>query len=340
MNLSLRLQRVHPIVVAVLFALSGLAAEARADKVVLVAGGGPGGDGAWAAQGKISGPFGVAFDKAGNMFIGEFAGHRVRKIDTRGILSTIAGTGEKGFGGDGGQALNCQFNFIHDIVMGPDGNLYVADSLNRRIRKIDLATGIITTFAGADEEKASTGDGGSADKANFDGVASLWFSNDGGTLYATGFSTVVRAIDMKTQVISTVKDLPGGRSIAVDSKGNLYVAGATTLSVRSPDGAVKVLIDKTNLGGSNLPLAAYPKHLGIDAQDNVLICDEQHHMLRKYVALEGKLVTLMGNGKPGTAGVGGPAAMAQLKNPHGVLFHHGVIYIADSMNNRVLKIEP
>lgn len=73
--------------------------------------------------------------------------------------------------------------------------------------------------------------------------------------------------------------------------------------MRTPDGNVKVLLDETHRGGSDLPLAGNPKHLGIDAQDNVLICDELHHLLRKYLPAEGKLVTIMGDGKPGTGGL-------------------------------------
>lgn len=324
-----------------IFLSLAVAGAARADKVTLVAGG-AGGDGRPANQAKVSKPFGVIFDKAGNMFIGQFGtktdGQLVRKVDTKGVITTIAGTGKVGAGGDGGPATSGEFNFIHDIVIGPDGNLYVADSFNRKVRKIDVKTGILTTFAGTAEGKGSTGDGGPADRASLDGVASLWFSKDGATLYVSGFSKVVRTIDMKSGIISTLKDCPGGRSIALDSKGNLYIAGGTSLRVRTPDGTVKVLLDATHLGGSDLPLAGNPKHLGIDAQDNVLICDELHHLLRKYIPAEGKLVTIMGEGKPGTGGVGGPAEKAQLKNPHGVLFHNGAIYVADSMNDRVLKI--
>jgi len=109
---------------------------------------------------------------------------------------------------------------------------------------------------------------------------------------------------MKTNIITTIKDLPGGRSIAMDSRKPLR-RRRHNLSVRSPDGTVKVLLDKTHMGGSDLPLGGNPKHLGIDAQDNVLICDEAHNMLRKFIPAEGKLVTLMGDGKAGTAGVGG-----------------------------------
>ncbi|CAN5877402.1 hypothetical protein BH11VER1_BH11VER1_20290 [soil metagenome] len=316
-------------------------APARADKVTLVAGG-TGADGGPANLAKLSKPFGVIFDKAGNMYIGQYGtktdGQLVRKVDAKGIITTIAGTGKVGAGGDGGPATGGEFNFIHDIVIGSDGNLYVADSFNRKVRKIDVKTGVLTTFAGNGEGKAATGDGGLAEKATLDGVASLWFSNDGATLYVSGFSSKVRTIDMKTGIIGTLKGCPGGRSIAMDSKGNLYIAGGTALRVRTPDGAVKVLLDDQHTGGSDIPLASNPKHLGIDAQDNVLICDEQHHLLRKYIPSEDKLVTIMGDGKPGTRGIGGSAAQAQLHSPHGVLFHDGAIYVADSMNDRVVKI--
>ena len=313
---------------------------ARADKVTLVAGG-SGGDGGPANEAMVSKPFGLIFDQAENLYIAQFGtatgGQLVRKINPKGIITTIAGTGKVGAGGDGGPATKGEFNFIHDIVSGPDGNLYVADSFNRKVRKIDLKTGLLSTFAGTGE-KAATGDGGPADKASLDGVASLWFSNDGALLYLSGFSKFVRTIDLKTGLIRTLQDCPGGRSIALDSKGNLYIAGGKSLRVRTPDGQVRVLLDETHLGGADLPLGDNPKHLGIDEWDNVLICDEVHHLLRKFITGDGKLVTIMGDGKPGAGGLGGSPGKAQLKNPHGVLFHKGTIYIADSMNDRVLKI--
>jgi DNA-binding beta-propeller fold protein YncE len=235
---------------------------AGAAQTALVAGGGSAGDGVPATQAKLEKPFAITFDSAGNLYIGEYEGCRVLKVDSAGILTTLAGTGEKGFAGDGGPAIAAQFNRIHDIVTGPDNALYVADSSNRRIRRIDLTTGVITTFAGTGVGKVATGNGAAADKAALDGVASLFFDPYGTTLFLSGFSKSVRAIDMKTKIITTLKGVPGGRSIAIDSKDNLYVATGTTLGVRTPDGRFRVLLDKTHTGSSDLPLGDSPKHLG------------------------------------------------------------------------------
>ena len=256
-----------------------------------------------ATQARVDKPFAVAFDNAGNMYIGEYGGFRVRKVDQGGILTTLAGTGIAGFSGDGGPAIHGQFNRIHDLVTGPDDNIYVADSDNRRVRKIDTHTGILTTFAG-NGEKIASGDGGTAETAGLDGVASLYFDPAGTTLYVSGFSKVVRSvIDMKTHQISTIDHLPGGQSIAMDSKGNLYIAGGQSLHVRTPDDVVHTLIDKTRLGGSTLPLGNNPKHLAIDAHDNVLLCDDEHHLIRKYSPADGTLTIVAGTEKPGTFGL-------------------------------------
>lgn len=322
--------------------LVGLNATVRADKTVLVAGGGSGGDGGIATQGKLDKPFAVALDKTGNLYVGEFEGCRVLKVDPAGVFTTLAGTGEKGFAGDGGPGVKAEFNRIHDVVAGPDGDLYVADSSNRRVRKIDLKTGIVSTFAGTGMGKASTGDGGPADKAALDGVASLFFDPSGNTLLLAGFSKAIRAIDMKSKIITTLKGVPGGRSIAIDSKDDLYIANGQSLSVRTPDGRLRILLDKTRTGGATLPLGDNPKHLAVDAGDNVWICDEEHSLIREYLPATGKLVTIAGSGKPGAAGLGGRPAELQLNRPHGIFFNPptGEIYIADSWNDRVIRIEP
>src|SRR5437868_3368327 len=125
----------------------------RADKLVLVAGGNQDADGVPATEAKLNGPFAVAFDKAGNTYIAEMTGQRVRKIDAKtGVLTTVAGTGEKGDGGDGGPATKAQFNNPHHLAVADSGDIYVADTLNCRVRKIDAKTGVITTVAGTGDK--------------------------------------------------------------------------------------------------------------------------------------------------------------------------------------------
>src|SRR5438105_15004977 len=105
-----------------------------------------------AAGGDLKEPFGVDFDKSGAMFIIEMAGNRVRKVEKDGAMSVYAGTGEKGDAGDGGPALKAQFNGPHHLGVGPDGDLYVTDTWNNRVRKIDAKTGAISTVAGTGQK--------------------------------------------------------------------------------------------------------------------------------------------------------------------------------------------
>jgi hypothetical protein len=125
-------------VVAVLFLCCGFA---QADKVVLVAGDGKGGVDGPANQAAIGQPFGLDFDKAGNMFIADYKDDKVWKVDTKGILTVYAGTGKRGFAGDSGPTSEGQFNAMHDLIVAENGDVFMADSFNYRVRKIDAKTG-------------------------------------------------------------------------------------------------------------------------------------------------------------------------------------------------------
>jgi len=350
------------VVVVLLVAL--LPARA-AEKMVLVAGGGTEADGP-ATRAKLNGPFGVDFDKGGSMFIVEMVGLRVLKVDDRGTLSTVAGTGKKGNGGDGGPASRAEFDGPHNLVVGPDGLIYVADTWNNRVRRIDPKTGVISAFAGTGE-KGFGGDGGSAAAARFGGVYCIAFDPKGEHMYLADLDNRrVRAIDMKTGTVSTVagngqKGVPEDgaeavkaplvdpRAVAADGDGNVYVLERSGHALRVIDAKGKIRTvagtgkaGAAGDGGDALKATLNgPKHLCVDGDGNVLIADTENHLIRKYLPAEGTIVRVAGTGTKGTGGLNGPPEKAELNQPHGVYVHSsGVLYIADSSNHRVLRIEP
>jgi DNA-binding beta-propeller fold protein YncE len=341
-------------------------APTRAAHIVLVAGGGSSPTGVPATEAKLTQPFGIDFDRSGNGFLVELSGNRVLKIDARGRLTTIAGTGKKGSGGDGGPAANADFNGPHNLAVAPNGDVFVADTWNNRVRKIDGKTGVITTFAGTGD-KGFAGDGGRADKAQFGGIYCITFSPDGRKLHLADLDNRrIRAIDMATNVVTTVagngqKGVPDDgaraidaplvdpRAVASDANGNVYVLERSghALRVVSPDGRIRTVVGtgKKGLSGDGRPgkqaTLAGPKHLCVDRSGDVIIADSDNHCVRKYSPKTGTIVRVAGTGKVGNGGIGGPPEQVEFNQPHGVTLHvDGTLYICDSMNNRVLKIVP
>jgi DNA-binding beta-propeller fold protein YncE len=340
-------------------------AGARADQLVLVAGGGTDKDHVPATKAKLIAPFGVDFDKGGNMYIVELTGERVLRVDPRGMLTIAGGTGKKGSGGDGGPATLATFNGMHSLAISRDGFVYLADTLNNRIRKLDPASGIITAFAGTGK-KGYAGDGGPALKADFNGIYSLAFNAAGTKLYLDDLENRrVRVIDMKTGIVDLVagngkrgipengadaKNAPlvDPRAATVDRKGNVYILERSghALRVVDPQGRIRTVAGtgKAGLGlGDGDPLKAQlngPKHLCVDLEDNVLIADSANHRVLKYAPKENKITLVAGTGKKGDSGAGGPALQTPMNEPHGVyVYPSGAIYIVDSMNNRVFRLE-
>jgi sugar lactone lactonase YvrE len=344
--------------------LLALAPAATADKLVLVAGGGKGGDKVPATQAKLIAPFGVDFDRAGNMYVVELTGQRVLKVDPKGILTVLAGTGKKGGGGDGGPATKAEFNGMHSLAVAANGDIYLADTWNNKVRKIDAKTGIITTFAGTGE-KGHAGDGNPADKARFGGIYCVAFDPRQEKLYVADLDNRrIRYIDMKSGVVdavagSNVKGVPedgrtarGGplvdpRAVAVDRKGNVYILerGGHALRVVDAAGKIRTVVGTGKPGAAGVDGPARqaqlngPKHLCIDRDDNVIIADSNNHRILKYLPREEKVVRIAGAGKKGSKGVGGPPLEVELNEPHGVWVDAaGTLYIVDSNNHRVLKL--
>ena len=217
------------------------------------------GDGGPATEAQLSVPRGVAVDSAGNVYVADVGNQRVRRIDTAGVISTIAGTGEDGFSGDGGPATEAQLSVPHGVAVDSAGNVYVADVGNQRVRRIDTA-GVISTIAGTGEDGFS-GDGGPATEAQLRGPAGVAVDSAGNVYVADVGNQRVRRIDT-AGVISTIAgtgedgfsgdggpaseaQLRGPAGVAVDSAGNVFIADPGNHLVRK----------LTPVGGSGTPPA-------------------------------------------------------------------------------------
>lgn len=339
---------------------------ARADKIVLVAGGGTGPDGSPATAAKVTQPFAVDFAADGSLlFVEMVGGERLRKVNLDGTLTTLAGTGKKGEPGTDGPAGQATFNGMHNLLVAPDGTIYLADTFNARVRKYDPKTKTVSAFAGSNT-KGFSGDGGPAEKAQFAQVICIAFGPGAKTMYVADISNRrIRAIDMATGVVTTLagngkrgvptdgepavsQPLVDPRAVAADAKGNVYIVERSghALRVVDPSGKIKTVAGtgKPGKGGDGGPAlqAAMngPKFLWCQPNGDVLIADTENHQIRRYIPGKEVMELVAGSGKAGSAGVGGTPERVELKRPHGVIPHPktGEIYIADSDNGRVLKI--
>ena len=328
-----------------LYAFAAICAV-RGERLVLVAGG---------ADAPLREPFGTEFMPDGAMVIAEMErGSRVLKADPSGKLAVFAGMGVKGFAGDGGLARDAQFNGLHNLAIAPNGDIFLSDAWNYRVRKIDAKSGTISTFAGTGV-KGFAGDGGPSAQAQFGTVIQVALDPSGKQLYVADIDNHrIRRIALDSGIVDTVagnggKGVPADgadaksaplvdpRAVAAGPNGGFYILerGGNALRYVDPAGKIRTLIsaDAKSLNG--------PKHLCIDRDGSVLIADAESHLVRRFTPRDGKFVIVAGTGKPGAAGLGGDPLKAELRRPHGVtIARDGALYITDSYNDRVLKIVP
>jgi sugar lactone lactonase YvrE len=334
--------------------------------IVTVAGGGDVGDGGPAAEARLSLPGGIVVEPDGSLVVVDFGNHRVRRVDARtGIIRTIAGTGEPGFSGDDGPASEAQIARPEYAVVGPDDALYIVDSHNHRIRRIDRETGIITTVAGTGE-RGFGGDGGPATEALLNQPEGIAFGPDGEFYVGDTLNGRIRRVDAETGVITTfagngrVGLTPDGvRSedirfmrlarLDTDREGNVYVADSPSHKLHVVDaetGRLRTLAGTgiSGYSGDGGPATrarvSYPEGVIVGPEGNVFFADLGNHVVRRVDAETGVITTIAGTGVKGYSGDGGPATEAQLWGPGRLdLGADGDLYIADIINARIRKID-
>jgi uncharacterized protein (TIGR03437 family) len=321
------------------------------------------GDGGPATSAALWAPWGVTVDASGNFYIGDRLNNRVRKVTPSGTITTVAGSGppgfSAGFAGDGGSATIAKLSSPHDVALDPDGNLYIADYGNNRIRKV-APNGTITTAVGSGSQGYS-GDGGPATRAALSSPSGVNVDAFGNLNIADSGNNRVRRVTPNGP-ISTVAGtgVPGFSGdggpatgaalftpsrVVVDAAGNLYISDFNNHGIRkvTASGTITTMAGngRFRFSGDGGPATSAVLNsawaAAIDTAGNLYISDYLNDRIRK-VTPRGTITTIAGNGIAGFAGDGGPATSAALELPRGVAVDAaGNVYIADGNNNRIRK---
>ena len=267
------------------------------------------GDGQLALQASFSAPHEIRFDRDRHLFVVERDSHAVRRIDANtGVVSTVAGTGEAGFSGDGGPAITAQLRQPHSIAFDADGNLLICDIGNGRVRSVNMQNGLISTLSGTGDLQAAT--------------------PNSGPLAGT--------------------PLRGPRSLDTDNEGNAYLVlreGNAGFRFNLLAGSLERIAGTgetgyTGDGGPALEATFNgPKGIAYSGQDESLyIVDTENHVIRRMSLRTGILETVLGNGERGDGPDGDPHS-CKMDRPHGVFVSEGVVYVTDSESHRVSALE-
>jgi DNA-binding beta-propeller fold protein YncE len=311
----------------------------------------------------------VAVDRAGNLYIADSSNDRVRRVDkATGIITTVAGSGERGIAGDGGRALVAQMYFPHGIVLDESGNIFVADAGNHRVRKIEAQSGLISTVAGTGQPRFY-GDGGPATAAGLFAPRGVALDGKGNLYIADTQHSCIRKIDREGIITTAAGSDPGLVSkgaapkflwhpvgVTVGANGEIYWADADLHRVKKADptridpktrsGWVTIVAGSEEMGYSgdggparNAKLEA-PAAVAFDSKGDLFIADHNNLRIRRVDMKTGVITTIAGNGQRGLSGDGGPALEASLNAPAGLAFDaDDNLYIADAGNHRIRKVD-
>lgn len=317
---------------------------------------GSAGDGGPSTIAQLNAPLGVAVTADGQLFIADSGNHRIRRVDTQtGVITTVAGTGVSGFGGDGGPATSAQLADPTAVIVNAAGRVLISDRGNRRIRYVEPVTGRIYTLAG-NGTAGFGGDGGAAVSAALDSPTALALDPEGNVYVADQGTHRVRRIESASGLIDTVAgngrdaftgDHHSARStgmsptgVALDQAGNLFVADQARVRKISATGRSGRIMPVAGIGVPSADYLNQALGVAVDLAGNVYIGDTYNNRILRMSATSGMICTVAGTGAAGSGGDGGPARQANLWQPRSVtLDRAGNLYIADSANHRIRRVD-
>jgi streptogramin lyase len=320
-------------------------------------GGGP------AVKAQLNDPTGIERGPDGTLYICDTANHRIRKVTRDGNITTVAGTGEAGWSGDGGPAIAAKLNEPYEVRLDKGGNIFWVERLSHTVRKCDAKTGLISTVAG-NGTAGFSGDDGPATKAQLSEPHSIGFDKTGNLYIADVRNHRIRKVDMKAGMISTFagtgerKPTPDGarfadaplhgpRALDFDQIGNLWLAlreGNAILKLDLAKGTVHHIAGNgikgfTGNGGPAKESSLNgPKGLSVAPNGNVYIADTENHAIRMIDVRNRTIHLVAGTGTRGDGPEGDPVK-SQLDRPHGVFVDKdGSVFIGDSETHRIRVI--
>jgi sugar lactone lactonase YvrE len=308
-------------------------------------------------------PSAIVFDATGNLYFAETGNHVIRKLDLTGNITTIAGTGTQGFFGDTGPATSAELDSPQGLALDNKNNLYIADTHNHRIRKLNLTSGIITTIAGT--TPGFSGDNALATAAQLDLPTALALDAAGNLYLADTGNHRIRKIAATTGIITTIAgtgtqgfsgdtgpaisatiDSPTG--LALDAANNLYLADTHNHRIRKITATTGIITTIAGTGASGFSgdttaaansTLALPHGLTIDTQGNLYLADTQNHRIRRIEATTGIITTVAGDGTQAFSGDGGPAIAASLDSPRNTAVSPSTLLtLSDTGNQRIRQL--
>jgi sugar lactone lactonase YvrE len=343
-------------------------APLAAQSVITIAGTGAAGfsgDGGPGTKAQVNNPYGVTMGPDGALYFCEIGNHRVRRLDLKtNLISTVAGSGQKGYSGDGGPALAAVMNEPYEVRFDPAGNMFIAEMQNHVVRRVDAKTQVITTVAGTGTAGFG-GDGGPANQAQLRQPHSIAFDGEGRLLICDIGNHRIRRVDLKSGTIDTWagtgerKPTPDGspiagtplngpRAITADSEGNLYLVlreGNAVFRIDPRAGRIYHVAGTgesgyTGDGGpAKLAKLSGPKAIAWAPDGSLYLADTESHTIRKVDLKSGVITTVVGTGQRGD-GPDGDAKACKLSRPHGIFVSKaGAVYISDSESHRVRALK-